>query len=109
MEYITFRIKNLSDRDRIVTLIIDEIYTAARIEFHNGRFIGMTEDGNVSKTVLAFMVESLTSKYRDVVKLIAVDSLTSQQLRRYFDVLLSRLDQHLFVVAVLVDNHAVNR
>lgn len=109
IDYITFRTKNLSDRDRLVTLMIDEIYTAARIEYHNGRFIGMTEDGNVGKTVLAFMVESLTADYRDVVKLIAVDSLTSQQLRCYFDVLLSRLDKHVFVVAVLVDNHAVNR
>ena len=109
MEYISSRTKNLSNRDRIVTLIIDEIYTAARIELHNGRFIGMTEDGNVGKTVLAFMVESLTSKYRDVVKLIAVDSLSSQQLRRYFDILLSSLDEYVFVIAVLVDNHAVNR
>ena len=109
MDYISFRTKNLSPRDKIVTLIIDEIYTASRIEYHNGRFIGMTEDGNTAKTVLSFMVESVTSDYRDVVKLIAVDSLTSQQLRRYFDSVISRLDQFVHVIAVIVDNHAVNR
>lgn len=74
-------------------------------------FFGMPEDGSVAKTILSFMVESVTSDYRDVVKLIAVDSLTSQQLlvRRYFGAVILRLDQFLHVVAVIVDNHAVNR
>ena len=43
------------------------------------------------------------------VKLVAVDSLSSQQLRRYFDLIMSQLDEYVFVVVVLVDNHAVNR
>lgn len=109
MNYISFRTKDLSERDQIVTLIIDEIYTASRIEYHNGRFIGMTEEGSIAKTVLSFMVESVTSDYRDIVQLIAVDSLTSQHLRRYFDAVISRLDHFVHVIAVIVDNHAVNR
>ena len=92
-----------------MAVIIDEIYTAARIEYHNGRFIGIAVDVNIGKTVLSLMVKSLTSDYRDVVKLIDVDSLTSQQLRRYFDVIISQLDQYVFVLAAIVDNHAVNR
>ena len=60
--------------------MIDEIYTAARIEYHQGEFTGFTDDGKVAKTVLAFMIESITSKFRDVVKLIPVDGLTCSKI-----------------------------
>ena len=109
LNYIDFCTKALTQQERIVSLIIDEIYIASRIEYHNGNFIGMTEEGKVGKTVLAFMAESITSKYRDVVKLIAVDSLTSEKLHDYFSTILSLLDPYLFVLTVVVDNHAVNR
>ena len=61
-------------------LIIDEVYTASRMEYHDGEFVGLTEDGKVAKTLFVFMVNSMTSKYKDVVKLIPFDRLTSKEL-----------------------------
>mgnify|MGYP003307452681 CR=1 FL=1 len=40
-----------------VPLMLDEIYTAQRVEFSRGKFLGM-EDGQVTKTVLTFMSQS---------------------------------------------------
>ena len=108
-EYLTRRTSHLTERDKIVLLIIDEVYTAQRMEYQNGQLIGLTEDGNKAKTVLAFMVQSIFSKFKDVVYLAPVERLNTSQLKSYFDSLLEQLSRFVFVQAVSVDNHVVNR
>ena len=90
-------------------LIIDEIYTASRVECVGGKLIGVTEDGNLSKTILAFMIQSLHGKYRDVVKLVPVENLTTDVLLAHFNAIISSLSDVFFVIAISVDNHVINR
>ena len=56
-EYLTRQTNR--ERNKIVLLIIDEVYTAQLMEYQNGQLIGLTEDGSKAKTVLTFMVQSL--------------------------------------------------
>ena len=64
----------------------------------------------MAKTVLVFMVQSLLSKYKDVVKLIPVSRLNGDLLKEHFTVVVSELHRLGFeVVAVSIDNHPVNR
>ena len=109
MEFLKNRTKHLKDHEKVVTLLIDEIYTAHRIEYSNGSFIGLTEGGKPSKTVLAFMVQSACGKYKDVVCLITVEKMETTFLRSWFDTVMQALDGILFVAAVSVDNHVCNR
>ena len=44
---------------KAVTLLIDEVYTANRVEYQNGTFVGLTEDGACARKVLTFMVQSV--------------------------------------------------
>ena len=82
MEYLRERTENLTAQDKIVTLMVDEVYTVQRIEYTNGAFVGVTEDGSPAKTVLAFMVQSLHGKYKDVVCLVPVNRLDTVLLRK---------------------------
>lgn len=109
--YLAVRTKNLSERDKNVNLSIDEIYTAQRIEYSSGTgsLIGLADDNEPAKTVLAFMVKSLSSHYQDVVKLIPLNHLTAEKLLEYFMCIIKALTTHLSVVSVSVDNHSVNR
>jgi len=107
--YLLQRTEHLSEKERMVTLMIDEIYTAKRIEYSNGSFVGLTEEGEPAKTVLAFMVQSVCSKFKDIVCLVPVHNLDSTQLRLFFDKVMQGLKDILFVVAVSVDNHVCNR
>ena len=92
-----------------MVLCIDEVYTARRIEYYNGKIVGLTEDGMPAKTVLAFMVQSLSSKYKDIVCLAPIKSLTTEKVSKYYFSIMEQLAQIMFVVAISVDNHPVNR
>ena len=82
--YLKQRISHLPQIERIAVLIIDKAYTAQRIEYCNGQFIGLTKDGGALKTVLTFNVQSIYSKYKDVVCLIPINKLDTALLRECF-------------------------
>ena len=107
--YLNERIKDLSVQEKIVTLILDEVYIAERVEYSNGSFIGLTEDGISAKTVLGFMVQSICSKYKDIVCLVPVTNLDTSILRKWFLKVMKALHDLFIVVAVSADNHICNR
>lgn len=109
IRYLKQRTEELEEKHRLVTLMIDEVYTAKRIEYSNGTFVGVNEEGEPAKTVLTFMVQSTCSKFKDVVCLVPVRKLDSSQLRYWFDKVMETLSEIFVVVAVSVDNHVCNR
>ena len=109
LAYMSTRTCSLTEEEKNSILIIDEVNTSSRVEYHGGNFVGLLNNGEVAKTVLVFMVQSLLSKYKDVVKLIPVSRLKGDLLKEYFTVVVSELHRlGLEVVAVSVDNHPVN-
>ena len=109
VQYLKKRTANFSEGEKAVTLLIDEVYTANRVEYQNGTFVGLTEDGACARTVLTFMVQSVCQTYKDVVCLVPVEKLDTNILRCWFDKVMKCLDDIFFVVAVSVDNHICNR
>ena len=109
ISFLKTRSSALSEREKIVTLLIDEVYTAQKVEYENGKFIGLTSDGQIAKTVLTFMVQSISSKHKDVVCMVPMINLTTKHLRAWFNKVMSALNEIFLVVAVSVDNHVVNR
>ena len=83
--------------------------TASRIEYRNGSFIGLTDEGLPAKTILAFMVQSIRSKYKDVVFLVPISKLDTASLRAWFDRVMISIDEFLLVSAISVDNLVCNR
>ena len=65
-KYLKTRAADLTLQERIVTLVINEVYTAQRVEYNNGSFVGLIKDGRPAKTALAFMIQSVAGKYKDV-------------------------------------------
>ena len=74
ISYLKQRTEELNEKECLVTLMIDEVYTAKRIEYANGSFVGLTKSREPAKTVLAFMVQSSCSKFKDVVCLVPVNT-----------------------------------
>ena len=109
-KYLSLRRQKLNDFEEKVMLLVDEIYISKRIEMANGSIVGATGIGNgVPSTVLCFMIKSLASKYRDVVSMYPMCSLTSVKLRDCFNETLRMVSSSGFhVVAVSLDNLAAN-
>ena len=107
--YLKDRTSSLQSYEKTVVLMIDEIYTAKRVEYSNGTFVGLTSDGEPAKTVLSFMVQSVSSHYKDIVCIIPVNRLSAQDLLKYFRRVMVDLSEFVKVIAISVDNHAVNR
>ena len=108
--YLKMRVSKLSEFERKVVLIIDEIYIAKRVEYSGGEIIGLTPDGSVASTLLCFMVKSLTSKFQDIVAIFPMNKLTAEkQLECYNSVSVLLNSVSLHVVAISVDNAATNR
>ena len=49
LSYLTAKTKDLPEECRIMVLMIDEVYTAQRIEYSNGYFVGLTEEKQTNK------------------------------------------------------------
>lgn len=107
--YMAARVKRLSERERHVVLLIDEIYTAQRVEYQSGKLSGY-ENQQTTKTLLCFMVSSVAGRYQDVVCLTPVVNLNSGVLHKLFPQVLQVVhNAGLTVVATSMDNFSANR
>ncbi len=108
--YLQLRFEKLPQPERVVNLLIDEIYVKKKVEYTSGEFTGLTPTNATASTVLSFMVSSTCSKYRDIVAFYPISGLTAEKLHKCFMEVLERLCQIGFhVLSVITDNLATNR
>ena len=93
------RAADLTSQEQIVILLINEVYTAQRVEYNNGYFVSITKDVRPSKTVLAFMIQSVAVKYKDVY-LIPVNKLNTALLHHRFDCVCDGSNDLFLIVAI---------
>ena len=91
---------------QFVVPIIDEVYTAQKMEYSNGCFVGMVGNKSLAKTAVGFMAPSTCGRFKDAVCFISVKKHDSRLLKTWFFKVMQALDV-LHVVAVSCDNHHV--
>ncbi len=107
--YLKARIAKLSEREKLVVLLIDEIHCAQRVEYAGGKFYGM-EDEELCKTVLTFMIKSVAGKFSDVVALFPIKKMDAKIIFDAFNKVLKLLcNVGFYVTVVSVDNATANR
>ena len=75
MNYFKSQIELLNDKEKIVTLKIDEVSLAPSLSFQGEQVFGYAENSNADRlanSCQAFLISSLFSKYQDAVKLMSV-------------------------------------
>ena len=56
--YLKAKISKLNERERIVSVILDEVYTSKQIEFVGGKLTGVDKD-QATSTLLCIMIKSI--------------------------------------------------
>ena len=108
--YLQLRVSQLNDYQKNVLVIIDEVYIAKRVEYSAGEVQGLTADETVASTLLCFMSKFVIGKYKDVVAIYPMATLTAaKQHESYHEVMENVNRVGLNVVAIFVDNASTNR
>ena len=108
-KYLEARVFKLTEKQRIVTLMADEIHLSRRVEYVSGKFYGLKDD-NLAHTMLCFMVKSMSCNYKDVVSMYPIHKLDAGSQMKAFMSTMEMLQKIGFkVLALSLDNYSVNR
>lgn len=111
LKYLQLRASKLNSHEKTVILLFDEIHVFQSIDYKDGAFVGLAADsGEPAKTILCFMIKSLSSKYSDIVAAIPTHRLVMNDLKKSCLQILEVVMKAGFnVIALCCDNHPVNR
>ncbi|GBN26671.1 hypothetical protein AVEN_67963-1 [Araneus ventricosus] len=71
----------LSPHEKLICLLIDEIYVNPGLNYKGGKLLGKAENANQqANTIQAFMITSLFSKYKEIVALVSMKNQTADDL-----------------------------
>lgn len=108
--YLSERLKSLSEREKVMVLMIDEIYCAQRVEFMGGNFFGLMDSSQPVKTVLVFMIKSIAGPFKDTVALFPIANLDSKIMKTTtFQVLEALESLGCRITLLSLDNASANR
>ncbi|KAJ3661529.1 hypothetical protein Zmor_005922 [Zophobas morio] len=76
--YLTHVTKDLSERERYVNLLVNEIYVNSKLDFKGGNIVDNANNNlsQLAKTIQTFMISSTFGHFKEVVHLVPVSSMS---------------------------------
>ncbi|XP_035233930.1 uncharacterized protein LOC118205753 [Stegodyphus dumicola] len=111
-KYMSEKFNKLNDENRIVNLLIDEIYVKKSIAYKGKSISGFAENKSDTEgtTVQAFMISSIYSSYKKTIALVPVNNMNADYLCCLTRKALHILNKAGFsVVSMISDNSRINR
>ena len=106
--YLTASYNKLNEKDKLVPVLTDEVYTHQDLQYINGNFLG-AENGELTKTLLCVMIKSIAGKYRDVVFMVPIVGINADKLCSIWKNVASQMTAIGFDIAVtMTDGHSSN-
>ncbi|GBM96249.1 hypothetical protein AVEN_126711-1, partial [Araneus ventricosus] len=109
--YLQKKNEMLSPHEKLICLLIDEIYVNPGLNDKGGKLLGKAENANQqANTIQAFMITSLFSKYKEIVALVPMKNQTADDLYcQTLKVLQMLNDCKYNVLCLISDNNRINR
>jgi hypothetical protein len=105
--------KPLTSLERVVVLLVDEIYITARLDYRSKSIIGSavnSPSNEVAKTVLTYMISSAFGNLKEVVKFVPVNKIKGTEVTEITKQIINFVQDCGFeVLCVITDNHSINR
>ncbi|VEN43153.1 unnamed protein product [Callosobruchus maculatus] len=102
----------LNGREKIVCLLIDEIYVKAGLQYKSNNITGYASNNSnqLAKTVMAFMISSAFGHFKEVIGLVPVYNITGIDLKQYvLDAVNSVQNYGFKVLCIIADNSRLNQ
>lgn len=91
------RVKQLKDDEKVVTLMMDEIYLKPHFDYKAGAAVGSSmNSADPAKTAHVFMVQSLLLSNKDVAHILPASSIKGEELHRFLKKLIAHLEKDWF-------------
>ena len=89
--------------------MIDEIYLQKSAQYQSGEYVGVDEEGNLYRGIVAFIVVGLKQSIPFVVRAIPEVTFNGQWMAEKFSVNIDNLiESGLCVRGIVTDNHSAN-
>ena len=72
------RFSKLKDKDKVVSLLMDEVYSHQDVQYVNGNFFGY-ENEELTKTMLCLMIKSIAGNYRDIISMVPIVNINADK------------------------------
>jgi hypothetical protein len=111
LQYIRSKVKHLSSKDKLVTLMMDEIHIKPYFDYKGGNIVGSAHNSVVAATTAhVFMISSMLLNYKDVVHIRSAKRLEGTIVHEIVKQIITGLENIGFeVLCVVCDNYSVNR
>ena len=106
--YLKARFSKIKDKDKVVSLLMDEVYSHQDVQYVNGNFFGY-ENEQLTKTMLCLMIKSIAGKYRDIISMVPIVNINAEKLYEIWKSTVSAMTKVGFDIAVtMTDGHSSN-
>ncbi|KAJ4446704.1 hypothetical protein ANN_13401 [Periplaneta americana] len=114
VSYLREKCKLLEEHEKIVTIMLDEIYVTPKLSYKGGKIEGLAvnegKELDIASTIQVFMISSPLSSNADVIALFPVKNLTSVSLYNMTCEVLNVLENCGYISLCLIsDNNRVNK
>ena len=107
--YLKNKAKKLQDKQLYVNLLLDEMHVKPLLTYKNGKMIGST-DKDIATTIHCFMISSIFSSNKDVVKFVPAKKIPAEQLLKHLkNVLITIRQAGYVIVSIITDGNRINK
>lgn len=109
--YMKTRISGLDERQRAVTVMVDEIHIKPFFDYKGGNITGIAQNTHEAATsAMVFMVQSVASSFKEVAHIVPLRGATGNILHKLLMEVICGLEKIGYkVICVVTDNNRVNR
>ena len=108
ISYLKARFGRLAEKDKTVSILMDEVYCRKKVEYLNGKFYG-TENSDLTGTVLCVMLKAVAGKYQDVISMSPICNINADKLHKVWSNVTKVATEIGFdIVVTMTDGHSAN-
>jgi hypothetical protein len=109
--YLNYVSESLKPHEKVVVLLIDEIYISKRLDYRGKSLVGVaSNDQSLATTILGFMICSAFGNFSEIVKLLPVHNIKGSEMTPITKTIITLVQKCGFTVLdIITDNHRINR